>query len=173
MFPRRIACLLLLGALGCAPLMHQQVRYDPLEASERFPDGTSARAPVPGTVPRESPPAGEPERYTREMLERGRVHYEVNCSPCHGLAGFGDGMVMRRGFPRPPSLHEARLREAPDAHFWSVMTNGVGLMYPYADRVTPQERWEIVGYVRVLQLSQAAPVQLLTPDERRRLEALP
>lgn len=172
MFRRSALVLLLLASLGCSPLMHQQPRYDPLEPGEAFPDGASARAPVPGTVPRDAEPETEPERYTLEMLQRGRVHYDVNCSPCHGFDGAGDGMVVRRGFPRPPSFHERRLREAPDVHYWSVMTNGLGLMYPYADRVTPQERWEIAAYIRALQLSQAAPLELLSPDERRRLEGL-
>ena len=65
-------------------------------------------------------------------------------------------MIVQRGFPQPPSFHEQRLRDAPAGHFFDVMTNGYGVMYPYASRVTPADRWAIVAYVRALQLSENA-----------------
>jgi hypothetical protein len=68
-------------------------------------------------------------------------------------------MVARRGFPHPPSYHIERLRQAPDRHFYDVMTNGYGVMFSYANRLSPEERWEIVAYVRALQLSQYAAVK--------------
>jgi hypothetical protein len=87
------------------------------------------------------------------------------------VVGDGDGPVVRHGFPHPPSYHEPRLRAAPDRHFYDVMTQGHGIMYSYADRVTPQDRWAIVAYIRALQLSQAAPVAALPPALRARLPA--
>ena len=74
--------------------------------------------------------------------------------PCHSPLGDGDGMVARRGFPHPPSYHVPRLRQAPDRLFYDVITNGYGVMYSYADRVTPEDRWAIVAYIRALQRSQ-------------------
>jgi mono/diheme cytochrome c family protein len=99
-----------------------------------------------------------PYRITMQLLERGRERFDIYCAPCHSPVGDGDGMVARRGFPHPPSYHIARLREAPDRHFYDVMTNGYGIMYSYADRVTPEDRWAIVAYIRALQRSQGAQV---------------
>ena len=97
-----------------------------------------------------------PYPLTMQLLERGRERFGIYCEPCHSPLGDGDGMVARRGFPHPPSYHIARLRSAPDRHFYDVMTNGYGVMYSYADRVTPEDRWAIVAYIRALQRSQGA-----------------
>jgi mono/diheme cytochrome c family protein len=90
------------------------------------------------------------------LLERGKERYDIFCAPCHGFDGDGDGMVVRRGFPAPPSYHSAALMKAPASHFLDVMTNGYGVMYSYADRVAPADRWAIVTYIRALQLSRHA-----------------
>jgi Cytochrome c. len=110
--------------------------------------------------------AKNPLPITRETLLRGRERFDIYCSPCHSVAGDGDGMVVRRGFPAPPSYHTDRLRDAPDAHFYSVITNGYGMMYSYADRVAPDDRWAIVAYIRALQLSQHAHIGDVPPDHR-------
>jgi mono/diheme cytochrome c family protein len=99
-----------------------------------------------------------PYALTLQLLERGRERFGIYCEPCHSPVGDGDGMIARRGFPHPPSYHIARLRQAPDRHFYDVMTNGYGIMYSYADRVTPEDRWAIVAYIRALQRSQGAQV---------------
>ena len=103
-------------------------------------------------------------------LARGRERFDIYCSPCHSIAGDGDGMVVRRGFPSPPSYHTDRLRNAPDAHFYSVITNGYGMMYSYSDRVAPADRWAIVAYIRALQLSQNARIGDVPPAQRAALE---
>jgi mono/diheme cytochrome c family protein len=108
---------------------------------------------------------------TRAWLERGRERFGIYCAPCHGDAGDGDGMVVRRGFPAPPSYHIDRLRNAPDAHFYAVITQGYGAMYSYADRLPPQDRWAIVEYIRALQLSQNARLDDVAEADRDRLEA--
>ena len=97
-----------------------------------------------------------PLRVDAALLQRGQERYNIYCQPCHGLAGYGDGMIVKRGFAKPPSYHIDRLRAAPDGHIFDVITNGYGAMYNYAARVTPRDRWAIVAYVRTLQHSQDA-----------------
>lgn len=123
-------------------------------------------------TPARSPALENPFPYTPERLARGRERFNIYCAPCHSEMGDGEGMIAQRGFPHPPSYHSDRLRQAPDRHFYDVITNGYGAMYPYADRVSPADRWAIVGYIRALQLSQHAPLDQLSADERRRLEAV-
>ena len=110
---------------------------------------------------------------TMALLQRGRERFDISCAPCHGRAGNGDGMIARRGFPAPPSYHTERLRNAPDSHFYQVISDGYGVMYPYADRIDPHDRWAIVAYIRALQLSQHAPRDALTPQDLARLPGAP
>ncbi|MBX6311344.1 MAG: cytochrome c [Isosphaeraceae bacterium] len=129
----------------------------------------------------------------RSDLERGRDRYMIYCSPCHGALGDGRGMIVARGFPPPPPFYGKLpktekgpvsvyddLREAPVGHFFEVITNGHGIMYSYASRISPEDRWKIAAYIRALQLSQYATVEDLkgiknpTPEEQRLLrEATP
>jgi mono/diheme cytochrome c family protein len=85
------------------------------------------------------------------LMARGQQRYEIFCVVCHGHDGRGDGAAVRRGFPRPPSFHEARLRERPPAHVVEVITNGIGDMYPFGGRIPPSDRWAIAHHVRALQ----------------------
>ncbi|VTU21700.1 Cytochrome c, mono- and diheme variants [Variovorax sp. PBL-H6] len=197
-FALALAAVLLGGVAGCERQMrgmYQQPRYDPGEGSSLFPDGKAARPPAPGSVPaaagqlaatssgrrgREVPAqwqaadaAGSPAPITRALLLHGRERYEIFCMPCHSPVGDGDGPVVRRGFPRPPTYHQQRLREAPDRHFFDVMTHGHGIMYSYADRITPEDRWAIVAYIRALQLSQHVQLSALPPALRESLPASP
>ncbi|PWC88380.1 hypothetical protein TSH100_07335 [Azospirillum sp. TSH100] len=109
--------------------------------------------PAPNTVAREDRPQPAPA-LTPALLARGKERYEIYCTPCHGYLGDGDGMIVRRGFPRPPSFHAEALRNAPTRHFYKVATNGWGAMYSYADRVASDDRWAIAAYIRALQTSQ-------------------
>ncbi|ADJ28063.1 conserved hypothetical protein [Nitrosococcus watsonii C-113] len=182
---------------GCENVMqnmYDQPKYKPLSKSDFFSDGQSARSLVPETVifssgsfagsssgregkaafylPKGKIPSGEiPLPITVKLLKRGQERFNIYCAPCHGQAGHGDGMIVRRGFPSPPSYHSARLRDAPDAHFYNVMTQGFGRMFSYAARVEPQDRWAIVAYIRALQLSQNATLKDI-PEEtiQRQLE---
>ena len=95
-----------------------------------------------------------PVPVTKELVDRGEQRYKVFCIVCHGPVGSGDGMIVRRGFSKPPTYHDDRLRNAPVGHFYNVITNGQGKMSSYAAQVPPADRWAIVSYIRTLQISQ-------------------
>lgn len=105
----------------------------------------------------------------RAVLERGKEAYSITCFHCHGAIGDGQGMIVKRGFPRPPSYHIDRLRQVEDGYIFDVMTNGFGRMYSYAARVQPVDRWAIVAYIRALQLSQNVSFAELTEEEQERI----
>jgi mono/diheme cytochrome c family protein len=187
--------LLLAGCERSMRDMYEQPRYDPGAPSPLFPDGQATRQPPAGTVLRalgtqaatssgrrgdeaataraEAEAASAAPAPTATLLRRGQQRFGIYCTPCHGLGGDGDGLVVRAGFPHPPSFHEARLREAPDRHFYDVITHGYGAMVSYADRLSPQDRWAVVAFVRALQLSRHAPVAELPPEVQATLRALP
>jgi mono/diheme cytochrome c family protein len=128
-----------------------------------------AGRPPEGTVAQDSPTLSSPPRLTRALLERGRDEFDISCVPCHGPGGYGDGMVVQRGFLAPPSYHIERLRRASDRHIFDVITRGYGAMYSYADRVDEPARWAIVAYIRALQLSQHVKAARLPESDRRAL----
>ncbi|MGH9943108.1 MAG: c-type cytochrome [Pyrinomonadaceae bacterium] len=105
---------------------------------------------------------------TENELTRGRERYEAFCSMCHGLTGDGDGMIVRRGFRRPPSFHSEQLLEgnADASHFFDVITNGWGAMPDYAAQIPAEDRWRIIAYVRALQLSRRGTVEDVPADKR-------
>jgi mono/diheme cytochrome c family protein len=182
------AAALLLVCAGCRQDMHVQPRYNPYDPTDFFEDGQSARTPVAGTVPRRDltlgpdellytgqvngqPGTAFPFPVTKDVMERGQERFNVYCAPCHGLAGDGDGMIVQRGFRRPPSLHEDRLRNVPVAYLFQVITNGFGVMYPYGYRVPPRDRWAIIAYVRALQFSRQVSINDLSETERQELQS--
>jgi len=105
---------------------------------------------------------------TREVLDRGQDRYQIFCSSCHGLTGYGDGMIARRGFnkPAPASLHKDTLRQAPVGHFFDVITNGWGAMPSHASQIPVEDRWKIIAYIRALQLSQMPASNTSTSSDR-------
>ena len=165
--------------------MGRQPRYDPLEPSDFFADGMSARPRVPGTVARgelvtnafletgkinNADGDGFPFAVDEQLLNRGHERFNIYCSECHGRLGDGNGMIPSRGYRRPPSFHTDTLRSAPTGHFFDVMTNGFGAMPPYAPQVSASDRWAIIAYIRALQLSQNMNVAQLPQSERSQLE---
>lgn len=178
--------LVAIGLAGCQQEMANQPRYEPFEASAFFADGRSARHLVPGTVARgqlelDTPLAtgkvnGEvvdslPLPVTRDLLERGQERYDIYCTPCHDRVGTGRGMIVRRGYPRPPSFHIPRLREAPVGHLFEVITQGFGAQMPaYGGMIPPPDRWAIIAYMRALQLSQHATLAAVPEAERQHLQ---
>ena len=196
----RCAARLSLSLAGCEREMHdmyEQPRYDPDEPSPLFADGRSARPPPPGSVPgsdgrprrhqqRPARPAGDrgarsrgrrqqsPRRSRRALLQRGRERFDIYCLPCHSPVGDGDGPVVRRGFPHPPSYHEQRLRDAPDRHFYDVITQRLRRhVFVRRPGRTRRTAGPIVAYIRALQLSQHAQLAELPAALRERLSAAP
>ena len=126
--------------------------------------------PIQGFDPQEKLGVAESREARRTALERGRERYNIFCAPCHARTGDGDGIIVQRGFTKPPSLHEQRLREAPPGHFFHVITNGFGAMYSYSSRISAADRWAIIAYIRALQLSRDAKPADLSGEARLALE---
>ncbi len=166
---------------GCRQDMHDNPRYEPLEATTFFADGRASRAFVANTVARGTLREDThlyqgrvdcqlattfPMPVTAQVMARGQERFNVFCAPCHGRTGTGNGMVVQRGFRSPPSYSEERLRNAPAGYFFDVMTNGFGAMQDYAAQIPVQDRWAIAAYIRALQLSEHATLSDVHASER-------
>lgn len=181
------AATLLGGCESGVKDMYHQARDDPLTYSSLWADGRSSRPLEADTVAFSAGPLAESSSgregmipapgtgpvYTAAALQRGREEFGIYCAPCHGPAGDGDGYITHRGFPHPPSYHSAQLRGAPDSLFYDVITNGYGIMYPYGDRLAPADRWNVIAYIRALQLAWHAPLADVPAPQRQRLQAQP
>jgi mono/diheme cytochrome c family protein len=169
------ALVLAAGLSACRQDMHDQPRYEPQESSRFFEDGRSARPVVEGTVARGDLRDDDhlwlgkvDDAWVEEdvvALERGRERYDIFCAPCHDRAGTGRGMIVERGYRRPPSLHDERLRATAPGYFYDVIVNGFGVMPAYAAQIPVRDRWAIVAYLRALQLSQHASKADVPPSE--------
>ena len=158
--------------------MFDQPRDKPLAEDANFPDGRSARVLVTGTIPRgdgermgNGDDTAAPAKLTPALLQRGRQRFEIYCAPCHGRTGDGEGMAVRMGFPPPPSYFSDRVKLATDVHLYSVISEGYGQMYGYGYRLAPADRWAVVAYIRVLQLSRDIDWKDLSESERSTLRA--
>ena len=160
------------GCIGFRLDMHIQPKLKTYRESDFWGDGRSARPLVEGTVARGDLRAdtyyytgkvnGEPGNMmpfpvTKEVLARGQQRFNIYCTPCHNYTGDGNGMIVQRGYQRPPSYTDPKLLNMPIGHFYDVISHGYGKMPDYAAQVTPADRWNIAAYIRVLQLSQHAP----------------
>lgn len=168
--------------------MQDQPKYRPFAESKFYASGRSAR-PVPaGTVARDELNdddafhTGEangiflatiPMTVDLQLLKRGRDRYNIYCTPCHGMLGYGDGMVARRGVHQPADFHTDRRRHLPPGYVFRVITNGYGAMGDYRDQIPVRDRWAIVAYIRALQLSRNGTLADVPPSERTKLEQLP
>lgn len=152
-----LPALLLCGCLGEMDPQPRAARWN--RPPQRVPAGSVAT----------TRPEPRPDLNLR-LLRRGQERYGIYCAACHGPLGDGRGEVVQRGFPRPPSFHEERLRGVPDQHLYSAIRNGAGRMWPYADRLPERDRWAVVAYVRALQLSRRAALADLPPEVRRQAE---
>ncbi len=185
--PKTLTCpllaLLFLFA-ACRQEMADQPRYDPLESSTLFADGQSARPLVEGTVARgqlrddeqffnggtDTALATEfPLPVTLEVLHRGQERYNIYCTPCHDQLGSGNGMIVRRGYSRPPSFHTEILNKQPVGHLFRVITQGIGAMPSYRVQIAAQDRWAIIAYMKALQFSQNAKLDDVPAPQRDQL----
>lgn len=179
----------LLFTAGCAQTgqMIDQARFDPLESSDLFGDGQSARPFQPGTVPymeegspndplltgltEDGQPVEDfPVEITNELVQFGQERYKIFCTPCHGATGEGNGPATTFGFPKPPALIGGN--QLSNGQIFDIITNGQGQMFPYGYRVKANERWAVIAYIRAMQLKGGAvnPAEL-TPDELNQLGA--
>ncbi len=154
------------------PSMEHQPKFRPQSESVFFADGRSDRTPPAHTVARGmlrlddhlyagkdsagAFTAGMPASLTvdRSFLVRGQERYQIYCAPCHSATGDGNGITKRYGMGATPTYHDARLRTMPDGEIYNTITAGKNTMLPYADKLTPEERWAVVAYVRALQRAQ-------------------
>jgi hypothetical protein len=177
---------LLVAATGCRQDMQDQPKYIPLRPTSFFDDHRSARPLPDNTVARghlnadtelytgrqgDKPSERFPFPITRDVLARGQQRFDIYCAPCHDRLGNGDGMVVRRGFRRPPSYHIDRLRQVPDGYIYDVITNGFGAMPDYAAQIQPRDRWAVVAYVRALQVAHDGTLNDVPADKRGELNS--
>ena len=171
---------------GCRQDMHDQPRFKPFAKSDFYADQRSARPLVDGTIARGhlnqdtmlvtgkvdgAPAAVFPFEITKAVMDRGHQRYDIFCAPCHSRTGLGDGMIVRRGYRKPPTFHQDRLRQAAPGYLFDVITRGFGAMPDYAAQIPVKDRWAIVAYLRALQRSQQAKVSEIPAAERTRLDA--
>lgn len=179
-----LALMQIIFLSACDNTMRNQPKYQPLESSSFFSDGKSSRDLVAGTIPRgelriddhlyKGMVGGKfvdsfPFEIDEAILKRGQERFNIYCSLCHDQLGYGNGMVVQRGFRKPTSFHDERLRNSPNGYFFHVMTNGFGLMNAYDYQITPHDRWAIIAYIRTLQQSQNADLQDAPEAERKKL----
>jgi mono/diheme cytochrome c family protein len=166
--------------------MHDQPKFKPLAKNDFFADRRSARPLVDGTIARGhlredaalntgkadgKPVDTFPFAVSAAVMARGQERFDIFCAPCHGRTGTGDGMIVRRGYRKPPTFHEDRLRQAAPGYTFDVITNGFGAMPDYAQQITVRDRWAIVAYIKALQRSQHAAIDGVPAAARAALES--
>ena len=156
-----------------APNMYEHIAYDPDQANPNFKDGKSAQKPPAGTIPVGFVTFDYPSSkdgyelagtevkstlpQTTENFQEGQVLFEHFCSPCHGMSGQGDGLVVAHGFPAPPSYSKGQssrggaMKDLSDGKIYHTITYGVNAMGSYASQLAPEERWKVIMYVHHLQ----------------------
>lgn len=151
------------------PEMVHSPAYQALTANPNFPDGKTLQWPVAGTIarghrpvhfgatPEEALRAGRqlynPLQVDASNRQRGKDLYASFCTPCHGENGLGDGPVVRRGVPAPPSLLDEKAVGLPDGQMFHILTFGQGNMPAYVSQLSQEERWQTILHVRSLQSS--------------------
>ena len=166
--------------------MHDQPKFKPLAKNEFFSDRRSARPLVDGTIARGhlredavlytgkadgKPVDTFPFAVSPAVMARGQERFDIFCAPCHGRTGDGDGMIVRRGYRKPPTFHQDRLRQAAPGYTFDVITNGFGAMPDYAQQIPVRDRWAIVAYIKALQRSQHAAIDGVPAAARAALES--
>jgi mono/diheme cytochrome c family protein len=178
------------------PGMKYQPKPRTMGASSFFADGRADRAPVPGTVASAYGPLGTEFRggddalylgknpdgswvkgfpaaikVDAKLLARGRDRYQIYCTPCHGLVGDGNGVTKKYGMGATPSYQTDAIRQMTEGQIFNTITNGKipGNMFPYGDKLSPQDRWAVVAYVRALQRANHGAAADVPADHRSEL----
>lgn len=178
------------------PDMDRQGHYKPQAASKFFADGRTDRPSPAGTVPRgrsevgTADPAflraddahfagkaadgafvrGFPIEVSETMIQRGQNRYMIYCAPCHGALGDGNGITKQYGMVATPTYHDPRLRDMAEGELFNTITHGKNTMLPYGDKLTPDERWAVVAYVRALQRAHHASINDVPLEKRGELK---
>jgi mono/diheme cytochrome c family protein len=172
--------------------MDNQEKIKPQQRNPMFADRRGMRPPASGTVARGELALDDalhrglrdgsdstswvetiPVPVSMQTMRRGQQRYDVFCSPCHGLSGYGDGMVSKRAedlqegtWTPPSSLHTDLIRGRPVGQLYNTITNGIRNMPAYSSQISVEDRWAIVAYIRALQRSQGAAIDDV-PSELR------
>jgi len=158
--------------------MLNQPRLDPQQESRFFKDGFGMRMPVAGTVARGHIPytikdeksAGllpNPLPRTAEVLNAGKQNFANYCSVCHGVLGDGKTSLTAAYQAKPANLNAQTFREYTDGMIYHTIVVGKNAMRPYAADLSPDERWAVVHYVRVLQRAYDAKDEDLPKENPR------
>ena len=176
------------------PDMEFQLKLRPQKENGFFTNGMTSQMPIPGTVARSKPIVtkegpvfpfedspvitghvtgttnfieNNPMAINAAMLERGRQRFQINCSPCHGSTGQGNGITQKLGaMAVVANLHDKRIVSMADGEIFYVITNGRNLMGSYGANVVTEDRWAIVAYLRALQLARLGSIEDV-PQELR------
>jgi mono/diheme cytochrome c family protein len=105
-------------------------------------------APLPGTIDSMSA-ISNPHPVSDASLLNGRKYYQINCAPCHGDAGMGDGPATKFGMPGINLITDVTKGRS-DGYIFGMIRNGRGLMPTY-NRIEEPDRWDVVNYLRALQ----------------------
>jgi mono/diheme cytochrome c family protein len=148
--------ILLLPLAACDLSMTRQAKHEAQSEATLWSGGPAVSDDVPaGTIAQDQPQreaaAGVPPHLTPALLARGQDRYMIFCTACHGEDGGGTGRVVQRGFPRPQPFGA----QDDPRRTVAAITRGYGVMYPFADRIEPGDRWAIAAYVEALKKLRA------------------
>lgn len=173
--------------------MDNQQRYAAQQANPWFADGRAMRPPIEGTIARGrlelddhyfrgtidggyADTLPDEVELTMALVERGKERYGIFCAPCHGLSGYGDGVVARRAeqlqqatWIPPTSFHVEPALTRPVGHLFHTISHGIRTMPAYGSQIPVEDRWAIVAYLRALQRSQNASIDDVPADRRSQL----
>ncbi len=170
------------------PDMYRSPSYETYSDNPNFPDSITARQPVVGTIARGDaiytdydrlpyPYANTNEGYeeaglklknplvnTPENMTEGKRLYENYCTHCHGATGKGDGLVVQRNGPIPPSYSSDQLKNLPEGKMYHTIEWGKNMMGSHASQLTPTQRWKIIFYVITLQQTDSQSASTAKTD---------
>jgi hypothetical protein len=113
---------------------------------------------------------GIPLKVDRDLLDRGRERFNINCAVCHGPVGLGNGITSQFGLVGIANFHDARIRTMPDGEIFNTITLGKNTMGPYGSNISVEDRWAIISYIRALERADGASINDVPPDMRSQLQ---